>query len=164
MSSRCASMAFAIQQIGVSRRQVQWLDTEDGFGLTIYDKDTTPGTLVNAKLTLVAVMGLTNLSINDVDLTDDPAWDISCRHGNCWRNQRAESIDGIAIAVAWCANTNKWAAGFSCKRPLREAVAYLAKQLSALVNGYPAFIALCKSAGLDTDVREPHIFTSTRRC
>ena len=64
-------MAFATKQFGVPRRQVHCLDTEAGFGPSIYTKGTTPGTLVNAKLTLVAVLGLTNLLLKDVDLTDD---------------------------------------------------------------------------------------------
>ena len=64
-------MALAIKQFGAPRRQVQWLDTEMGFGRTIYDKDTITGTLESAKLILVAVLGLTNLSLKDVDLTDD---------------------------------------------------------------------------------------------
>ena len=69
-------MAFAIETNAVPRRQIQWIDTEDGYGPTIYDEDILPGTLVNAKLTLVAVLGLTSLSLKDVDIKDNLDWDI----------------------------------------------------------------------------------------
>ena len=56
---------------------------------------------------------------------------------------------------------DKWAAGFSRKRPKRVAAAYLAmavalaadaEQLTALYDEHPEFIALCKSAGLGKDI------------
>ena len=53
-----------------------------------------------------------NLLLKDVDITDEPDWDIYGRLGTCWRDQREEPMKDIAIALASCDKTCKWAAGF----------------------------------------------------
>ena len=66
-------MAFAIQTFGKPRLQVQCLNTEMGIGPMIYDKDISPGSLDDGLMSLVACLGLTSSSLNNVVLTDDPA-------------------------------------------------------------------------------------------
>ena len=159
------TMAFAISKFGNPRRQVPWVNTERGSGPTMYNKDTISGCLDDGLFTLVAVLVLNNIAFNDVVLTYDIDWNIYSEVGARWKEQRGDTIDDIAMTVAICGTSGKWAVGFSCKQPLRKAAAYLAMavalaadaiQLSARSKGYPSFIALCKGAGLDTEMHVPH--------
>ena len=78
--------ALAIAKCGAPFQQILWLDKNDGYRPSMYDRDVAHGLLMNAKLTLVVALGLINLTFKHVDISDDLDWDIYGRIGTCWKD------------------------------------------------------------------------------
>ena len=71
-------------------------------GPTIYYKDFKPGGIDDALVTLLAVLGFTNSSLNDTGFYDDPDWTESNEIGSLWKNTRGDTAYDIAMTVAIC--------------------------------------------------------------
>ena len=86
-------------------------------GLAMYDKDFETVCIDDALVTLLAVLGLTSTSLNDIEFYDDPDWNDFNEIGFLWKNTRGEATDDIAMMVAICTMSGKWSAVSHVRNP-----------------------------------------------
>ena len=119
-------MALAIQQFGRPKFQIHFIYIDKKCeGPLIYDKYFKTVSIDDALVTLLAVLGVTNSSLNDNGFYDDQDWTEFNGIGCLWKRICGDAADDIAMILAICTKSGKWAAGFLCKKQLRKAAAQL---------------------------------------